>query len=206
MRASDILLERFVNLIGTDKRKQQYKQQVYDLLVRSYASIGGIKGHGFASPDEIVNIPFWKLAIKDGKLVAAILYKDKDGRKSVAAGTDGTEQGKSVMISMTTQEASRSYAEKSKAALSMAMKSLTPEQQIEFLVTIDHVRKLVKDDIIPLSTTPKEKWPITDQDEIDSAELTLQRYPQLTPYAYFRKIGDDYKFKVMLGTPKLNII
>jgi hypothetical protein len=67
MLIEQILQERFVNLIGDDARKERHKDAAYDMLQQTYASIGGIKGSGFNSPDDMVeNIPFWKLAFKDG--------------------------------------------------------------------------------------------------------------------------------------------
>ena len=86
-----LLSERFINLIGDDERKEDYRDQVWNLLQTSYKPIGGIKGTGFKSPDDMVkNIPFWKMAVKDGKVEAVIMYRDKGGRKSVAMGSTGS--------------------------------------------------------------------------------------------------------------------
>lgn len=208
MRISEILVERFINLIGDrdQERKHQYKQQVFDLLQRSYASIGGIKGSGFGSPDEMVQqIPFWKLATKNGKLVAVTLYKDKQGRKGVASGTDGTELGKQVLQSMVAAEPERSYSEKSKAALVVAMKSMSDSQQQRYLIKPDQVAKITGDPVLPVKDLPESDWPITDPDELASTNLVLKRYPQLWHYGYFREIGGSHKFKVMMGTPDQSI-
>lgn len=44
------------------------------------------------SPDDMVkNIPFWKLYTKNDKVIMALLYKDKNGRKIVALGIDGSD-------------------------------------------------------------------------------------------------------------------
>lgn len=209
MKMHEILTERFVNLIGDGDQvqKHRYKQQVFDILQRTYASIGGIKGSGFDSADDMVtNIPFWKLALKDGKLVAVILYKDKTGRKSVASGSDGTTLGMLTLKNMIQAEPDRSYAEKSKAALAVAMKSLTPEQQKQYLITTSDAQQITGDQIIPIKNLPESDWPISgDSDEVESTRLTLQRYPQLWDYGYFREIGGSYKFKVMIGSPHQDI-
>jgi hypothetical protein len=208
MRISEILVERFINLIGDrdQAQKQKYKQQVFDVLQRSYASIGGIKGSGFGSPDEMVQqIPFWKLATKNGELVAVTLYKDKQGRKAVASGTDGTELGKHMLQNMVAAEPKRSYSEKSKAALAVAMKSMSVQDQKQYLIKPDQVSKITGDPVLPVKGLPESEWPITDPAELESTKLTLQRYPDLREYGYFREIGGSQKFKVMMGTPHQSI-
>ena len=206
MKIHDIITERFLNLFQDDPKKQQYKQTVFDMLTRTYAAIGGIKGSGFGSPDEMVEkIPLWKLATKNGKLVAVVLYKDSNGRKSVASGTDGSEEGKTALSNMVGSEPARSYAEKSKAALNLAMKSLTAQQQQQYLIPIDRVKTILDEPIVPVDGLSSDQWPVDDPEEISATELTLAKYPQLVKYGYFRKLGSDYKFKVMLGTPNLPV-
>jgi hypothetical protein len=39
----------------------------------------------------IQNIPFWKLYTKDDNVIMAILYKEKNGRKLIALGIDGSD-------------------------------------------------------------------------------------------------------------------
>ena len=58
------IAEGFVNVILSkqDEDRKKYAKQVWDLLQSSYAKIGGIKGQGFSSVDDMIaNIPFWKL-------------------------------------------------------------------------------------------------------------------------------------------------
>ena len=89
------LEERFVNLLHDDPRKHQYANEVHGMLQKAYEKIGGIHGSGFRDKhDMIKNIPMWKLKKKGGKIVSAVFYKDKDGRKSVATASDGSEEGK----------------------------------------------------------------------------------------------------------------
>ncbi len=205
---SKTITEKFINLIGDRSldQKNQYKQQVFDLLQSSYASIGGIKGSGFDSADDMVaNIPFWKLAVKDGKLVAMVLYKDKQGRKSVAAGTDGSSVGKLTLQNMVSAEPDRSYAEKSKAALSLAIKNMTPAEKSKYLIPVSQVKSITGDPIIPIKDLPESDWPTADPAEIESTKVSLARYPELWDYGYFREIGGQQKFKVMMGTPTKEI-
>lgn len=88
--------ERFINMfVGDEQLKKRYQKQVWSLIQNSYKSIGGIKTSGFESEDSILDIPFWKLAVKSGKVEALVMYKDKDGRKSVAVASTGSQWAKS---------------------------------------------------------------------------------------------------------------
>jgi hypothetical protein len=91
------LVEKYINLLSNDTDlKQRYKDDVYALLQDAYASIGGVKGSGFSSPEDMVrSIPFWKLGFVDGRLVAVVMYKFVDGeRKLVAIGGTHDTDGK----------------------------------------------------------------------------------------------------------------
>jgi hypothetical protein len=195
--------ERYVNAIGdrdVDK-KEKYKQQVWDILQTSYAPIGGIKGDGFKSPDDMVqNIPFWKMVVKDGVVHVVVMYKDKGGRKSVAVGTNGSHYAKKELQNIFRKDIERAYGEKSKSALGAMLKTIPWEVLQHFMKTPKEVQKILKDDeIIPLKKY-KGKLP-------PDAEQTLARYPHLKDYAYFRKIsGDELIFKVMIGTPGKTIV
>ena len=49
-------------IVTDDADREKYAPAVWDLIQQSYAKIGGIKGKGFSSPDDmIMSIPFWKL-------------------------------------------------------------------------------------------------------------------------------------------------
>lgn len=189
------LNERFLNLIRNKDMKEKYKHEVWDLLQQAYAPIGGIKGNGFESVDSIVNIPFWKLVVRDGVVHAVVLYKDKEGRKSVAMGSDGSEYGKQRMLSIIKDDTlqGRAYTELSKGALATKMK-LVPWDILEsFMMTPQEVQQLSTKPIIPLDDY-EDKLP-------DDAVSMIAKYPQLIPYGYLRKISGEYTFKVMMGTP-----
>ncbi len=93
MKFKNYFTEGINNLFTKDK-KQEVVDIVWDLLQKSYAPIGGIKGSGFNSKEDMYNIPFWKTVTVNNKIVAGIMYKDKDFRKTVAVFTDGTKVGK----------------------------------------------------------------------------------------------------------------
>jgi hypothetical protein len=85
------LVERFVNLLDTGS-KRKYADQVWSMLQTTYAKMGGYKGA--ASAEELVTQPgIWKLVRRGDRITALVLYRDQQGRKSVASATDRTPQG-----------------------------------------------------------------------------------------------------------------
>jgi len=201
MLVEQIITERYVNLLPDDsEKKRKYMDQVWDVLQKSYASIGGIKGAGFESPQDMINIPMWKIGIRDGRVRAVRMYKDRGGRKSVAIGTDGSEEGAWFITDMVKNELSRSYGEQSKSALGKTMKTYPWDVLKNFLITPDRVAEMMPDDrVIPIKEVPKQDWPA-------DAQMTISKYPQLIDYGYLRDIAPGTTlFKVMLGSPGKNI-
>lgn len=200
MLVEQIITERYANLFIRDReQRERYKDQVWAILQKSYAAIGGIKGKGFSSPDDMMNLPMWKLGVRDGQVNAVIMYKDKSGRKSVAMGTDGSEAGQWFITDMLKNELSRSYGEKSKAALGKVMKMMPFDVIEKFLVSPDRVAEMQPNDsVLPIKSVRKEDWP-------SDARMTLDKYPQLIDYGYLRDIGGEMVFKVMLGSPGKSI-
>jgi hypothetical protein len=203
MLVEQIINEKYVNAVGTSGKamaiKQKYVDEVWDILQKSYANIGGIKGNGFESPEALLQIPMWKLGIRDGTVKAVAMYKDKGGRKAVAIGTDGSVEAKWFVGDIFRNEIKRSYGEKSKAALSMLMK-LVPWEGLEpHLHSPAQVAVVVPNiPITPITDVPKDEWPA-------DALMTLNRYPQLVPYGYMRELAGEQTFKVMIGSPGKDI-
>lgn len=93
MHIKELLIERVVNAFDNLK-KQQYADQVWNIMQRSYRNIPGGFGTA-ASVEELINKSgLWKMIVRNGVVTAANVYKDSAGRKSVASGTNGTPQGK----------------------------------------------------------------------------------------------------------------
>lgn len=194
--------ESFKNFIGgRSAEKALYADQVWDILQTSYASIGGIAGSGFQSKDDMIeNIPFWKLSIKDGKVHAAALYKDKAGRKTVAIGADGSDYGKAKATDMLKNDIKRSYGEVSKAPLAVLLKSYPKDVLEQFLRTPQEVVSILrKSDIHPISKLPVDEWPA-------DAIKTIEKFPWIEKYGYIRKIGPGDFFKVLFGAPGNKIV
>lgn len=182
-----MLNETFINVFSTEEKKK-YIDQVWDILQASYAKIGGIHGSGFESKaDMIATIPFWKLVKKGDKIVAVALYKDKNGRKRIAAGTDGSDEGKAAFASISGEDLSqsRSYSELSGPSLSFVMRRYKGDFK-KHLISPKDAEKIAKDTLI---------YPVSDQD----AEVLS--HPELKDYFYQRKIGGQLHTKLMVGTP-----
>lgn len=186
-----MLTEKFKNFLQSDtESKEKYAEEVYDMIQKAYESQGGIHGSGFHSPEDMVkNIPFWKLGFKNGKLVAVTMYKDKEGRKTVASATNGSPDGKSVLTNIMIADLAqqRAFKEVSGKALSFLKKNTNV---LDFVMPVDKIQKTLDKEIrIP---------------EADDPELV--RHPELKDYFYQRKIGGGWHTKIALGTVGNKII
>lgn len=193
------LNEGFINTLpGDTATKERWADEVWDMLKSSYAPHGGVKGSGFSSKEDMIkNIPMWKLSTVKGKLVAVVMYKDKAGRKAVAGATDGSKDGILKYKEMVKAELSRSFGEKSKAALSVLMKIMPWERLENFTLTPSEAAKALGKNVTPIKSYRGE-LPA-------DAKVSLDKFPQLEEYAYLRQIAGTATFKVAFGTPGLEI-
>jgi hypothetical protein len=192
------LAEHFVNAIGTDDKnlviKRKYADQVWEILQSSYRDIDGIKGSGFRDKEDMIqNIPMWKIITNDGKVHAVAMYKDKGGRKFIAVGSDGSDYAKKHLTSVIQNELSRSYGEKSKAALGFMMKTVPWPVLEPFLIPASEISKKLGDAVTIVSNMKFGDLP-TD------GKQTLTKFPKLIKYAYLREIGGTMSFKIAMGT------
>jgi len=132
MRITEIALSETIDnyLPGDEEAKSQIAQSVYDLLQSAYVKIGGIKGSGFNSPEDMVqNIPMWKVFRRGDDIKAVLMYKDRNGRKMVALGTDGSRDGKLMLKNIVKAEytTDRSFGEVSGPALRFVKSALGDE-------------------------------------------------------------------------------
>lgn len=187
----DFLAERYVNAFQIDE-KEQFKDEVFKILTDSYASIGGLKGNGFRSADDMVkNIPMWKMVKRDGKVVAVAMYKDKNGRKRVAVGSDGTPAGKDGVASIFKEDFARAHFEISERSLGFHAKILGYDYLKKFAVDPSKVTAQTGDEI---------KYPVPDDDS------EVKKHPQLKPFFYQREIGGHWHTKILLGTTGKKIV
>lgn len=166
------LNETFVNAFKPEQ-KQKYVDQVWDILQSSYHAIGGIKGTGFNSKEDMIkNVPFWKLGIRGGKVRSVVMYKDKGGRKTVAVGTDRSPESKVLLKDMLRNEFERSFGEKSGPLLNYLKRNF-PKQVEKYTIPPEKAGAIIgKSDIEP-----------TDDQE------------------YYRTISGTKMKKRMIGTP-----
>jgi|APSaa5957512535_1039671.scaffolds.fasta_scaffold22038_4 hypothetical protein len=190
-RFKQYLEERVINVFpkqaSSKYKPEDFIDEVWDILVSSYAAIGGMHGNGFKSKEDMIaNIPMWKLIRKGGKIVTVAMYKDKKGRKRVAVGTNGTPAGKEGLRMIVTEDVKmhRSYGEISGPSLGFFMKT-TAEAESHFLEP-KVVEKLLKD---------KLTYPIRE----NIPELV--KFPQLRKFAYSREIGGEDHIKFAVGSP-----
>lgn len=123
-----LLLESYHNYL--DKKIPIDKaEQVVDILNKSYEPIGGWGG---STVEDLLDDPsLWMIKTweRNGKVIVAYVLKSKDGgksRKTMAVGTDGSEEGKRILKKMFAENVKMSnrwwYAEVSKAIEHMYLK------------------------------------------------------------------------------------
>jgi len=90
-----LLLERYINLF-TREEISKYIDEIWDIMEITYEPIGGFKSAD-SKEDLLDKTNFAKLVRKDGKIIAAALYRDHLGKKAIAKGSDGTPEGKTAI-------------------------------------------------------------------------------------------------------------
>ena len=175
-----ILKETIDNLFINDvEKRRKYAPQVFDILQKSYAPIGGIHGNGFSDPQDMIdNIPMWKLFRRGEEVKLVMMYKDKGGRKRVAIGTDGSREAKQELAKQIRDEAlsGRAFGEISGPSLGFTKKILG-DQFDAIAVPYEKVIQVLK------------------------KEYEAGTIKQVSDYEYERKIGGNWHTKVMVGQP-----
>ena len=191
-----VLNEKFHNFFTADrKQKEKYVDEVWDLLQAAYADIGGIKGSGFGSKEDMIDkIPFWKIDVKKGKVISVNLYKDKGGRKLVATATDGSRKGMDSSVSTIKAASDREYGEKSKRALGLAIKTYGNKAK-DVMVPVVEVKQIMRGkEVIAVTDYIAQGNKLEDDDA-----FTVEKYPQFIQFMYVRKIKGHYHLKIMFG-------
>jgi hypothetical protein len=176
-----LLLEKVTNLFLSDKEgREKWADQVWNILRSSYKSIGGIHGSGFKSKEDMIaKIPLWKIFRRGDVVQAVMMYKDKNGRKRVAIGTNGEKEGKRMLAKGLIDEykTGRAFGEVSDASLAF-IKKLLGDAINDVAVPVEVVKRLLPDDHIE----PVDK------------------------YQYLRDIHGHMHKKMMLGNPNASNI
>lgn len=182
-----MLNEVYHNFLPSDvEKKKAHAKEVFDMVQKSYADRGGIKGSGFSSPEDMIkHIPMWKLAKKDGKVISASLYKDQNGRKRVAASSNGSDEGKKAAGHMMISDLKlkRAHMEVSGKSLSFLKKIADIKPHLHSYEAAEKFHKSRGDSISRPSDDDKE----------------VARHPELKDHMYSRMIGGHLHTKVMIG-------
>ena len=165
------LNEHYVNLF--DKTKMlQYKDEVWDILQKSYQKAGGMLG--MESPEQLVDeTDMWKLCRRNGKINAALCYSLKrGGRKTCYGGCDMTPAGKEdfykIMKADMEQTGRKVWAE-----VSDAIEHIYVDKMNAPAIPAEVAQKILKD----------KKFDKIDNDG----------------FHYWRNIGGESKRKLMIG-------
>ncbi len=160
--------------------KRKYMDQVWDILQDAYSGQGGLIANGFGTPEEMLNIPFWKLDIIDNKVNAVFMYKfiqvnNVYIRKLIAIGIsrDNVDVSRLKLKNMMKREFNRSIFEVSLLLENYIIRNF-PDEYKKYIFTVEQVKSILKG---------KEIIPIDE-------------------FRYERLIGNTYTKKVMIGTIK----
>jgi hypothetical protein len=195
--------EGFKNFVGVSSIEDRriWAERVWNMLQKTYSAIGGIKGSGFNTMEEMIQkIPFWKIFVRGEKLLVVSLYKDKEGRKGVAVGTNDTPEAKKILIDILKKDLNVSWGEQSKALLNFVIKNVGIKVIEPFLLTVDEVRKIMSSKEI-MTITPD----ILERLGPEDLKIYRRYQTELGKYMYVRKIGEKPFLKVALGTPHKTI-
>lgn len=130
-----------------DKHREQHKDDIHDVLKRAYSTVeGGYSGQGHGSHKETEAIHadisnpnhIIKAVKRGGKISAVAIYKKSHGRKMIALGHDGSDQGKKDIkkTMMDDNKMKRSWAEVSGAPEHISRKMGVP------VVSSSHAKEL----------------------------------------------------------------
>jgi hypothetical protein len=132
-----------------EHHREKYRHDIHDVLHKSYVKAGGYGGHASGSEKESAAIhadisnSLIKATTRDGKISSVAMYKQSHGRKSIAAGTDSTTQGKKDWhkTALEDHEQKRAWGEASGAVEAIKNKMNVP------VIPAHVARDLLKKDI-----------------------------------------------------------
>lgn len=142
MTFKEFINETIENLF-THSDKEKYADEVWKLLTDSYKSIGGIKGSGFQSKQDMMEkIKMWKLFIRNDEIIAGLMYKDRGMRKTVAIFTNGSSDGKKELEKFLRADFERSSIEVSHSLLKFVERKM-PDLVKKFVIPSKEVENIL---------------------------------------------------------------
>jgi hypothetical protein len=150
----DFIIERVISIglhPDQESHREKHREEIHDILHKSYSGIGGYSGHKSGSKEESdaihhdITHSVIKATKRNGKISSVNLYKKQHGRKSIASGTDGTEQGKAdwKKTKLEDHEQKRAWGEVSGAAKHLQTKMGVP------VIPANKAGKLLNKHVIP---------------------------------------------------------
>lgn len=194
-------MNREVKILRKENRleKLQLGAQVYNLLEVAYKDCGGINlASGFKNVDDMINnIPVWRLTFKNNKLISVMLFKVKTNKLKMVAYAPLSEIDQEIRKSDLQFMLNNSYAELSGKLLSITLKEIKSTWSS---YVSKSPKQTLKKEIIPISEYLKtEKMPLNSEGMYRKLK---NDYPALLEYCYFRKIGNEFKLKVLVEPNK----
>lgn len=175
--------------------KAQYAAEVYDFLEVAYKNCGGISlANGFAdAQDMLSSIPVWRLTFIDEKLISVIMFKERLNKMKMVAYAPLAEIDKEVRTSDLQFILNNSYAELSGKLLSIVLKEIKTDIKNYLSKTPETI---LKKRIIPLMDYLETRR-LPSNSEGMYKKLSID-YPELLEYCYLRRIGNEFKLKLLI--------
>lgn len=132
-----------VKALFDDKSRLAIADEVLQMARSNYAGVGGIKGDGMGSPEELVaSTKMWRIIRKNNKLIGGILYKDRGGKKGVLMFHDWSDAAKNEIANQIEMDLkhNRAFYEVSKNVLKWLRKYFDYEK---YLVPSDRVSQML---------------------------------------------------------------
>lgn len=177
------------------KEKTQYANAVYNLLEDAYSSCGGINlASGFKNADDmIMNIPVWRLTFNNNELISVMLFKVKSNKLKMVAYAPLNDIDPKIRKSDLQFMLNNSYAELSGKLLAITLKEIKTTWKA---FVSKSPKQTLKKEIIALSVYLETK---TLPENSEGMYWKLKKdYPELLEYCYLRKIGNEFKLKILV--------
>ncbi|PNW26939.1 hypothetical protein [Formosa algae] len=186
-----------VKVLGTKNQKEKtlYANTVYNLLEDAYSSCGGINlASGFKNADDMIkNIPVWRLTFNNNELISVMLFKVKSNKLKMVAYAPLTNIDPVIRKSDLQFMLNNSFAELSGKLLSITLKEIKSTWRA---FVSKSPKQTLKKGIITLSTYLKTK--ALPKNSEGMYWKLKKDYPELLEYCYLRKIGNEFKLKILV--------
>lgn len=175
--------------------KAQYANAVYTYLEKAYSDCGGINlANGFADAEDMVkSIPVWRLTFQNNKLISVMLFKVKSNKFKMVAYAPFIQIDLAIRKSDLQFMLNNSYVELSGKLLSITLKEIKSTWR-NFVSKFP--KETLKKELISLCEYLETEI-LPSNSEVMYKKLKNE-YPELLEYCYLRKIGNEFKLKLLV--------